>query len=118
VDIIFIRGLRIATIIGINDWEQHIKQTVIIDLELGADIGKAAATDRIENTLNYKAITKQVVKFVSESRFQLVETLADQVAKLLLKEFPILWLRLTLNKPGALRDARDVGVIIERQTAR
>lgn len=117
-DIIFIRGLRIATIIGINDWEQHIKQTVSIDLELGTDIGKAAATDRIENTLNYKAITKRVMEFVSESRFQLVETLAERIAQLLLEEFPVVWLRLTLNKPGALRDVRDVGVIIERQAAR
>jgi dihydroneopterin aldolase len=118
VDIIFIRGLRIATVVGINDWEQHIKQTVSFDLELGTDINKAAATDRIENTLNYKAVTKRVVEFVSASHFQLVETLAERVAGLLLEEFPILWLRLTLNKTGALRDARDVGVIIERQAAR
>ncbi len=117
-DIIFIRGLRIATVIGINDWEQHIKQTVSIDLELGTDISKAAATDQIDNTLNYKAVAKRVVAFVSESHFQLVETLAERVAELLLEEFPIVWLRLTLNKPGALRDARDVGVIIERQAAR
>jgi dihydroneopterin aldolase len=114
---IFIRGLRIATVIGINDWEQQIKQTVSIDLELGADISKAAATDHIENTLNYKAVAKRVVEFVGTSRFYLVETLAERVAELLLEEFSIPWLRLTLSKPGALRDARDVGVIIERRAA-
>jgi dihydroneopterin aldolase len=81
---------------------------------MGADIRKAAASDAIEDTLNYKAVAKRVIAFVEESQFQLVETLAERVAELVLREFQIPWLRLRLNKAGAVRGARDVGVIIER----
>ena len=113
-DIIFLRDLRISTVIGIYDWERRIRQTVSLDLEMGADIRKAAASDAIEGTLNYKAVAKRVIAFVEESQFQLVETLAERVAELVLREFPIPWLRLRLNKTGAVRGARDVGVIVER----
>lgn len=113
-DIIFLRDLRIDTVIGIYDWERRIRQTVSLDLEMGADIRKAAASDAIEDTLNYKAVAKRVISFVEESQFQLVETLAERVAELVLNEFQIPWLRLRLNKTGAVRGARDVGVIIER----
>ena len=113
-DIIFLRDLRISTVIGIYDWERRIRQTVSLDLEMGADIRKAAASDAIEDTLNYKAVAKRVIAFVEESQFQLVETLAERVAELVLREFQIPWLRLRLNKTGAVRGARDVGVIIER----
>ena len=113
-DIIFIRGLRIETVIGINDWEREIKQIVSIDLELGTDIRKAAATDALEHTLDYKAVAKRLSQFVEESRFLLIETLAEHIAKVILNEFQVPWLRLTLGKPGAVRSSREVGVIIER----
>jgi len=113
-DIIFLNDLRVDTVIGIYDWERRVKQTVIFDFEMGADIRKAAASDRIEDTLNYKAVAKRVIEFVGNSEFQLVETLAERVAQLILDEFAVPWLRLKLNKVGAVRYARDVGIIIER----
>ena len=113
-DIIFISELRIETIIGIYDWERVTKQTVSLDLEMATDIHKAAATDSIDDTLNYKAIAKRLIEFVGASDYQLVETLAEKIAALVLEEFDVAWLRLRLHKPGALRGARDVGVVIER----
>ena len=115
-DIIFLNDLRIETVIGIFDWERRIKQTVIFDFEMGTDIRKAAASDTIDDTLNYKAVAKRVIEFVETSEFQLVETLAERVAQMIMSEFKIPWLRLKLNKVGAVRYARDVGVIIERGT--
>lgn len=115
-DIIYLNDLRVDTVIGIFDWERRIKQTVIFDFEMGADIRKAAASDTIDDTLNYKAVAKRVIEFVEASQFQLVETLAERVAQLILDEFKVPWLRLKLNKVGAVRYARDVGVIIERGT--
>jgi 7,8-dihydroneopterin aldolase/epimerase/oxygenase len=113
-DIIYLRELRIETIIGIYDWERSAKQTVSIDLEMGADIRRAAATDSIEATINYKAVAKRLIEFVGASDFLLVETLAERVADLVRSEFQVPWVRLTVSKPGAVRSARDVGVVIER----
>lgn len=113
-DIIFINELRVETVIGIYDWERRITQTISFDLELAADIRRAASSDDIVDTLNYKAVAKRVQAFVAESQFQLVETLAERVAELIMREFSIPWLRLKVHKPGALRAARDVGVVIER----
>jgi dihydroneopterin aldolase len=113
-DIVFVRDLRVDTVIGIYEWERKIRQTVILDLEMGTDIAKAAATDAIEDTLDYKAVSKRLVAFVQESEFQLVETLAERCADIILHEFKVPWVRLTLNKVGAVSAARDVGVSIER----
>lgn len=113
-DIIFLTGLKIETVIGIYDWERQIKQNVIIDLEMATDIQRAAQSDHIDDTLDYKAVTKRLIQFVEESEFQLVETLAERCAEIVLKEFNVPWVRLRLNKKGALRGAQDVGVIIER----
>jgi dihydroneopterin aldolase len=113
-DIVFLRGLRIETTIGIYDWEKQIKQPVILDLEMGADVAKGAASDRIEDALDYKRVAKRLKEFVAASRFELVETLAERCAALLREEFGISWLRLSVNKIGAVSDATDVGVIIER----
>ncbi len=115
-DIVFLRGLRIETTIGIYDWEKQIRQPVILDLEMGADVAKGAATDRIEDALDYKRVAKRLKEFVGGSRFELVETLAERCAALLREEFGIPWLRLSVNKIGAVSDATDVGVIIERGT--
>jgi len=113
-DIIYLKELKIDTVIGVFDWERQIKQTVVLDLEMATDIHKAASTDNIDDTLNYKAIAKRLIDFVSLSEFQLIETLAEQIVKIILTEFSVLWVRLQLSKPGAVRGARDVGVIIER----
>lgn len=113
-DIIFLHDLSIETIIGIYDWEREEKQSIILDLDMGADIRRAAATDAIEDTLNYKAVAKRLIEFVGNSEFQLVETLAERVAEIVLTEFDVSWLRLRVNKKGAVRYAGDVGIIIER----
>ncbi|MGD2113228.1 MAG: dihydroneopterin aldolase [Gammaproteobacteria bacterium] len=113
-DTVFITDLRIETLIGIYGWERKIRQTISLDLEMGADIRAAAATDAIEDTLNYKAVAKRLIAFVEASEFQLVETLAERIADIVLGEFSVPWLRLTVHKPGAVRGSRDVGVIIER----
>ena len=113
-DTIFLHDLRIDTTIGIYDWERRIRQTIILDLEMATDAARAAATDRIEDALDYKAIAKRVIEFVSGSEFQLVETLADRVAGLVREEFAVPWVRLRLNKKHAIRGATDIGVVVER----
>jgi dihydroneopterin aldolase len=113
-DIVYIRELEIRTIIGIYDWEREQRQIVSLDLEMGSDIAKAAATDTIENALDYKAVAKRLIDFIENSEFFLVETMAEQVAGIVLKEFNVPWVRLRLGKPGAVTGSKDVGVIIER----
>ena len=113
-DKIFLQELKIETIIGIWEWERKIRQTVIIDLEMAADIAKAAATDDVADTLNYKLVAKRLQAFVGESSFQLVETLAERIAGIVREEFEVSWVKVTVHKPGAIRGSRDVGVVIER----
>lgn len=113
-DTIFISGLEVETVIGIYDWERRIRQPVVMDLEMATDCARAAATDSVDDALDYKAVTKRLVEFVGASEFQLVETLAERVAGVVLEEFAVPWLRLRVNKRGALSAARDVGVVIER----
>jgi len=114
-DRLFLRGLEVECIIGFIDWERRVPQKVVIDLELPVDCVRAAAQDSVQDTTDYKAIAKRVLGFVGASEFHLVETLAQRLAALLLEEFGLAWVRLTINKPGAIRHARDVGVTIERR---
>ena len=114
-DIVYIRDLRIQTVIGIYDWEREIKQTISLDLEMGSDIARAAATDHIDDALNYKAVAKRLINFVEASEFQLVETMAERIWEIVRDEFNVPWMRLRLSKPGAVTGSQDVGVIIERQ---
>jgi dihydroneopterin aldolase len=113
-DKIFIHALKGEAIIGIYDWERQVRQTVLIDIELAADVRKAAMSDSIDDTLNYKRVAKCILAFVEGSQFHLVETLAEHVAMLVLEEFGITWVRITLSKPGAVRSSKDVGVSVER----
>ena len=113
-DIIFLHDMKVDTVIGIWDWESKIRQTVVIDLDMAADIRKAAASDSIEDTLNYKSVAKRVRKYVEETRFNLVETLAERVGEIVTQEFGVPWVRVKVNKAGAIRGAKDVGIIIER----
>jgi len=114
VDKIFLSEIKIETTVGIWEWEKRIKQTVIIDIEMSADIKKAAATDDINDTLNYKAVAKSVRKLVEESQFQLVETMAEKISELILTEHDVDWIKVKVNKPGAIRGSKGVGIIIER----
>jgi len=113
-DRIFLRGLAVDCVIGFIEWERRIRQTVVIDLELPVDCRAAAVRERVEDTLDYKTVAKRVLAFVEESQFQLVETLAERIAQLILGEFAVEWVRVSVNKPGAIRGSRDVGVAIER----
>lgn len=113
-DIVYLHGLRLETIIGIWEWERQVKQTLVVDLDLGTDIAQAASSDAIEDTLDYKAVANRLVKLANESEFLLVEALAENISAILINEFGIEWLRIRINKQGALTGVRDVGVIIER----
>ena len=113
-DTVYIRDLRVDTVIGIFDWERRIRQTVSLDLEMATDIRRAAASDDIADALDYKAVGKRLIRYIQASEFQLVETLTERVAELVMEEFGVTWLRLRLSKPGALRGSRDVGILIER----
>jgi len=113
-DTIFLSELKVDTIIGIWEWERRIRQTVVIDLEMSADIAKAAATDEVADTLNYKSVAKRIQEFVADSSFQLVETLAERIAAIVREEFDVAWVKVRVNKPGAIRGSKAVGVLIER----
>ena len=115
-DIIYLNDLRIDTVIGIYEWERRTKQTVIFDIEMAVDIRKSAQSDNIDDTLSYKTVAKRLISYVSTSEFELIETLAEKVAGILLDEFKVPWCRLRLNKRGAVRGVRDVGIIIEQGT--
>lgn len=114
-DIVFLRGLRVDAVIGAYGWERQIRQALSLDLELAADVGAAARTDELADALDYYAVSQRVKSFVEASEFHLVETLAERLAELVLNEFSVSWLRLTIAKPGAIRDCQAVGVSIERR---
>ena len=113
-DIIFIRDLRVETLIGVYPHERQSRRILLLDLELGADSRPAAATDCLDDTLNYQAVAQRIIEFAAASDCQLVETLGERIAELVLREFGPPWLRLTLRKPGAVPEAREVGILIER----
>lgn len=113
-DIIFIRDLRVETLIGVYPQERQKRRILLLDLELGTDIRPAAATDCLNDTLNYQAVAQRIIEVAAASDCHLVETLGERIADLVLREFPVPWLRLTLRKPGAVREAGEVGILIER----
>lgn len=114
-DKIFLSALTVECIVGIWEWERRVKQTVIIDLEMATDIRRAAASDRIDDTIDYKRVAKRLLTFVGDSQFNLVETLAESIARVVVTEFGVSWVKVRLNKQGAIRGARDVGIEIERR---
>ena len=113
-DTVFIRGLKAKAVIGVFDWEKQIRQNLVLDLDLRADVARAAVSDTLEDAVDYKAISKRVVEFVEDSRFQLVESLAEEVARIIREEFAVGWVRVRIAKPFAVRTAQEVGVVIER----
>ena len=116
-DRVFLKGLHTTPVIGIYDWEREIRQDVYIDLIMATDITQAAASDDIQYTLNYKSISDRVIDFSNESSFGLIETLAERIANLVRDEFNVAWIQVTVHKPGAIEQATDLGVIIERGIA-
>jgi len=116
-DRIFLRGLTTECIIGFIDWERRVKQTVVVDLEIPVNCQQAALTDEVADTVDYKKVAKRILAFIEASEYKLVETLAQRLALTLLEEFGLEWVRLSINKPGAIRNSRDVGVTIERSRA-
>ncbi len=116
-DRIFLRGLTSECVIGFIDWERRVKQTVVLDIEMPVDCARAAGRDEVEDTLDYKKVAKRVLSFIEASEFKLVETLAHRLALLILEEFSLAWVGISVNKPGAIRGSRDVGVKIERVRA-
>jgi dihydroneopterin aldolase len=113
-DTIFVTDLRVKTIVGIWAWERQLPQQVSIDLELAADIRRAATSDDIDATLDYRAVAKRANAFVAESRFKLIETMAESLAEVIMGEFGVPWVRVVVRKPGAVRGSKDVGICIER----
>jgi len=113
-DIVFLRGLRAEAVIGVHDWERRIRQQLLIDLDLAADVRRGARQDRLADALDYDAVARRVTALVEGSHFQLIESLAEAIATVLREEFGIAWLRLRLSKPGAVANADAVGVEIER----
>ncbi|MCP5128959.1 MAG: dihydroneopterin aldolase [Pseudomonadales bacterium] len=113
-DIVYIQALRADTIIGVYEWERSVRQSVVLDFELATDNRRAAATDRVEDALDYATLSERVLSFIEGSEFQLIETMAEQVAAIVMTEFGVPWLRLRLAKPGAVAAAAEVGVVIER----
>jgi dihydroneopterin aldolase len=116
-DRIFLADLRVEAVIGIFEWERRVRQTVSLDLELATDVRRAAASDSIDDALDYKGIAKHLMQVVGDSEFQLVETLAETLARIVITEFGVPWLKLSVSKPGAIEGSRNVGVVIERSSA-
>ena len=111
-DIVFIKELCIETVIGIYDWERKIKQFVCIDLELGTDISNASNSDVIDDTVDYKAVSKTLKTFIGDSEFQLIEALAEESVKLIFEKFNVNYIKGRFSKPGAVTGSKEVGVII------
>lgn len=113
-DKIYVEDLRVKGTIGIFDWEKKIKQEISLSYEIDHDNFSASKKDRIEATTDYKTITKKIISFIEENKFELVETFAEKIAEMVIRDFDVNWIKLRVSKPGALRFSKDVGVIIER----
>ena len=113
-DRIYVEDLRVKGTIGIFDWEKKIKQEISLSYEIDHDNLSASKEDKIEATTDYKTITKKIISFIEENKFELVETFAEKIAEMVIKDFDVNWIKLRVSKPGALRFSKDAGVIIER----
>ena len=113
-DIVYVKDLKIPARIGIYEWEKRIHQQIRVDLEMAWDNRIPAASDTIDDTLNYKTAAKHVVTLVGSQHFDLVERLAETIAQHLMSTFNMPWIRVTVGKPGAVKGSSEVGVQIER----
>lgn len=116
-DIVYLRDLRVDALIGVWEWERRIRQTLVMDIELGTDISRAGTSDDLADTVDYKAVSDRIIDCTRASEFQLIEALAEHLTRVVLDEFDIEWMRLRINKQGVLQDVRDVGIVIERRRA-
>ena len=114
-DIVYLHGIKLETVIGVWEWERHIKQTLLLDLDIGTDTSVAGQSDALEDTINYQAIAELVMDIAKQNSFALVEALAETISTRLLQDFPVKWVRLRINKQGAVRGVKDVGIVIERE---
>ena len=114
-DIVFIRQLRLDVLIGVYEHERHAPQPLFLDLEMAADVSRAAASDRLEDALDYGAVARMLKEYAESTAFLLLESLAEGCAERVLAGFPVRWLRLTLHKPQALENAQAAGLVIERE---
>jgi len=117
-DIVFIRQLRLDVLIGVYEHERHAPQSLFLDLEMAADVARAAASDEVEDALDYDAVSRTLAEYAESTDFRLLESLAEGCAELVMSRFPVVWLRLTLHKPQALENAQAAGVVIERERHR
>jgi 7,8-dihydroneopterin aldolase/epimerase/oxygenase len=113
-DTIFIQGLRVEAMIGAHNWEQRVTRTLRLDIELACDAAQAAREDRLADALNYKTVSDRVRAICGQTRHRLIETLAEELAATLMREFGVAWLKVVVHKPGAVAGAQSVGVAIER----
>ena len=113
-DIVYLNGLRCECTIGVWAWEKQIQQTLVLDIEVAADIAKAAKSDNLDDALDYQSLTEKVQQYAADHQFDLIETLVERLAELILKEFPTNWVKIKLDKGQAVKGVKNVGVIIER----
>ena len=113
-DIVYIKGLEVKTVIGVYDWEREIRQPVVIDLDMGTDMREAAESDDHRFVVDYRSVCVRLTEVIESCQVQLLETLAEDLASLVLKEFKVCWVRVKVGKPAAITGAREVGVVIER----
>tara|TARA_Y100001970_G_C14210663_1_gene846692 strand:- start:758 stop:1120 length:363 start_codon:yes stop_codon:yes gene_type:complete len=113
-DKIFLRDLKLKTRIGIFEWEKQIDQVININIEVGTDIKRASETDDVQYSLDYKSLSIKVKDYVSNNQHDLIETLIENIAQMLLDEFDINYVTISISKPGAIRDSQDVGIEITR----
>ena len=113
-DKVFIKDLEVEAVLGVYDWEREVRQLISISLEMNFNTKNAGRSDRIEDALNYKKISKCIIELTESSKSKLIESLAQKIAKTVLSEFPVSSVIVTVEKPGALRGSKSVGVTIER----
>jgi dihydroneopterin aldolase len=113
-DIVFVKDLRFKTIVGCWDWERQLPQTISIDLDMGWDNSRAAASCDLQDALNYKEVSNRVEVFVQEQQFELVESAADGIAAMVMEEFAVPWIKVVVRKPFAVTGSESVGVVVER----
>ncbi|EWS70898.1 dihydroneopterin aldolase [Vibrio vulnificus BAA87] len=116
-DKVFIEQLEVITTIGVYDWEQQIKQKLVLDIEMAHDNRPAGKSDDVADALDYAQVSEAVLNHIESGRFLLVERVAEEVAELIMTQFSVPWIRIRLAKPGAVPQARAVGVVIERGQA-
>ncbi len=113
-DIIFLRELRVETLIGVYEWEKRVPQTLQLDLEIALPDGRAGQSDDLADSLDYAQITAHIRKVLATRHFGLLEALAEHIARILLDDFKAPWVKISVAKLQAIRDCRQVGICIER----